>query len=240
MKILGIIPARYKSTRFEGKPLVDIKGKSMIQRVWEQVKKSPLISDVIVATDDDRIFNHVLNFDGKAVMTNKNHQSGTDRCFEALKKVSGDFDCVINIQGDEPLIDENYINKVAHLLQNGAEVATLAHPIIEDLEVENPNKVKVVFTNENKALYFSRSRIPFNRNNSESKYFGHIGIYGYQSKVLKQITKLKPSKLELTESLEQLRWLENDFPIHIDIVEKPSFGIDTPEDLERLLDSMNN
>ena len=239
MKILGIIPARYNSSRFPGKPLAQINNKSMIQMVWEQCKKAKLLSDCIVATDDERIYNHVLSFGGKAMMTRDDHQSGTDRCFEVISKEKNTFDAVINIQGDEPLIDENYIDKLGKTLTNGAQIATLAHPLNND-EVDNPNKVKVTFSEAKKALYFSRSVIPFDRNSSNPKYFGHIGIYGYQTNVLKQIAQLPSSTLELAESLEQLRWLENDFSIVVDVVKNPSIGIDTPEDLEKLLKSLNN
>lgn len=240
MNILCVIPARFNSSRFEGKPLVDINGQTMIQRVWNQAKEAQLISDVVVATDDDRIFNHVISFGGNAVMTDSKHVSGTDRCFEALQKTKGNFDAVINVQGDEPFIDIEYINKVCQLILDGSSIATLAHPIMDEDEVGNPNKVKVVFSGQKKALYFSRSIIPFNRNNESPQYFGHIGIYGYTTKVLEDITKLLPSRLEKAESLEQLRWLENDLSIHIDLVDKPSIGIDTPEDLEKLLKSLNN
>ena len=240
MNILCIIPARFNSTRFEGKPLVDINGKSMIQRVWEQALKANLVSKALVATDDERIFNHVIDFGGKAVMTNANHLSGTDRCFEALQNTEGDFDAVVNIQGDEPFIDEKYIDTICQLIIDGAPIATLAHPIIDTEEIENPNKVKVVFSKEKKALYFSRSVIPFNRSNETSSYFGHIGIYGYTSKSLKTITQLSHSDLEKSESLEQLRWLENDISIYVDLVDKVSIGIDTPEDLEKVLKSLNN
>ena len=240
MKILCIIPARYTSSRFPGKPLVDINGKPMIQLVWEQAKKAKNISGIIVATDDVRILETVHAFGGEAVMTRGNHQSGTDRCCEALKKQSQNFDAVINLQGDEPFIDESYIDKVAELLINGADIATLAHPIEDAEDISNPNKVKVVFSKQKKALYFSRIVIPFNLDNAETEYFGHIGIYGYKTNALKQITQLKPSKLELAERLEQLRWLENDFSVFVDVVDKPTFGIDTPEDLKRVLKSKKN
>ena len=240
MNILCVIPARFNSSRFEGKPLVDINGKSMIQRVWEQALKAKLVSEIVVATDDDRIYNHVIDFGGNAVMTNPNHLSGTDRCFEVLQEKTGEFDAVVNIQGDEPFIDEKYIDTVCQLIIDGAPIATLAHPILDAEEIENPNKVKVVFTKEKKALYFSRSVIPFNRSNETQNYFGHIGIYGYTSKALKTITQLSPSNLEKSESLEQLRWLENDISIYVDLVDKASIGIDTPEDLEKVLKSLNN
>lgn len=240
MKILCIIPARYNSTRFPGKPLIDINGKTMIERVWGQSKKSNLISESVVATDDERILNHVIKFGGKAVLTSSSHQSGTDRCYEALSKSDINFDAVVNIQGDEPFIDENYIDKVCQLLIDGASIATLAHPILDIEEVNNPNKVKVVVSKTKKALYFSRSVLPFDRNNISPNYLGHIGIYGYSKSTLNSITKLPTSSLELSESLEQLRWLENDFSIYVDTVNEATQGIDTPEDLEKLLKSLNN
>lgn len=238
MKILCVIPARYSSTRFPGKPLVEINGKSMIELVWNQCQKSKLISDCVVATDDERIFNHVISFGGNVVMTNPNHQSGTDRCNEALQLQSGAYDAIVNVQGDEPFIDEEYIDKICQLLINGAPIATLAHPLNDKNLIGDSNKVKVVKSISNKALYFSRSCIPFDRNKINPSYFGHIGIYGYSNFALTEISTLKMSSLEMAESLEQLRWLENDLDIFVDVVDKPTQGVDTPEDLERILKSI--
>jgi 3-deoxy-manno-octulosonate cytidylyltransferase (CMP-KDO synthetase) len=239
VNIIAIIPARYKSTRFEGKPLVDIGGKSMLQRVWEQCKKAKHISSVIIATDDERIFNHAKNFGAGVMMTSEHHQSGTERCAEVISKLHTKPNAVINVQGDEPFIDEQYIDKVAELLQKNYAIATLAHPILEKEEITNPNKVKVVLTKQGKSLYFSRSAIPFERNADIAQHFGHVGIYGYQTDVLEKIVHLPESVLEKTESLEQLRWLENDLDIYVSIVEKPTQGIDTPQDLEKVLKSGN-
>ena len=239
MNITAIIPARYNSTRFEGKPLVDIAGKTMLQRVWEQTKKAKHITNIIVATDDERIFKHAKSFGAEVMMTSELHQSGTERCSEVLSKLSQKPDAIINVQGDEPFIDENYIDKVAVLLQQGKAIATLAHPILDEEEINNPNKVKVVMSQQGKALYFSRSIIPFERNNNSAQYFGHLGIYGYQTDVLEKIVHLPESVLEKTESLEQLRWLESDLEIYVSLVEKPSQGIDTPQDLEKALKSGN-
>jgi 3-deoxy-manno-octulosonate cytidylyltransferase (CMP-KDO synthetase) len=239
MNIFAIIPARYKSTRFEGKPLVDIGGKSMLQRVWEQCKKAKHLSNVIIATDDERIFNHAKRFGAEVMMTSEHHQSGTERCAEVISKLNAKPDAIINVQGDEPFIDEKYIDKIAELLQKKYAIATLAHPILDKEEITNPNKVKVVMTKQGKALYFSRSAIPFERNSVITQHFGHVGIYGYQTLVLENIVQLPESVLEKMESLEQLRWLENDLDIYVSIVEKPTQGIDTPQDLEKVLKSGN-
>lgn len=240
MRIIGIIPARYGSTRFPGKPLTIINGKSMIQRVYEQAQKANLDA-VIVATDDDRIFDHVEAFGGKALMTSADHQSGTDRCFEALQKCDESYDAVINIQGDEPYLDPAQINAVAALFkQPETDIATLAAPIREHELLFNPNKVKVVTGTNGKALYFSRHPIPYQKNVAQEQwlqqhdYLLHVGIYGYKSDVLKAITSLQPSVLEQRESLEQLRWLENGYTIRVGQTDHVASAIDTPEDLERL------
>lgn len=241
MKILGIIPARYASTRFPGKPLVDIDGKPMIQRVYEQVKKVSAISDVVVATDDDRIKNVVESFGGKAMMTSANHQSGTDRCSEVVEKMSEKYDVVVNIQGDEPFIHPQQIEKVCSLFSSeNVQIGTLVKKIKSNEELINPNVVKAVIGSNNKALYFSRATIPYLRNVPSSEwvfkntFFKHIGIYAYRTNILKEITLLHQSKLELAESLEQLRWLENGYTIHALETEYESVAIDTPEDLKKL------
>lgn len=241
---LGIIPARYASTRFPGKPLIDILGKPMIQRVYEQAAKT--LSDVIVATDDERILEAVKNFGGKAIMTSEKHKSGTDRCFEAYQKYNKKFDILINIQGDEPEIQIEQIKQLQECFEDeNTEIASLAKIISEkdgETFLSNPNHVKVVIDKNNFALYFSRSPIPYNRNVKDEKtwirhhnYYKHIGLYAYKSEVLAQISNLPSSPLELSESLEQLRWLENGYRIKMGITSVESIGIDTPEDLERLV-----
>ncbi|MGQ1946310.1 3-deoxy-manno-octulosonate cytidylyltransferase [Geofilum sp. OHC36d9] len=242
--ILGIIPARYASTRFPGKPLVDIGGKSMIQRVCEQAQK--VLKNVYVATDDDRIYNAVTQFGGKAVMTSPQHQSGTDRCNEALsiieKKENKTFDIVINIQGDEPFIDPALLETLAGCFRSSVtEIATLVKPLTEPDDLWDANKPKVIFNPSYEALYFSRSPIPYLRQypkeewTARYRYYLHIGLYAYRSDILREITNLKPSTLEMAESLEQLRWLENGYKIAVRLATHNSSGIDTPEDLARML-----
>lgn len=240
MKIVGIIPARYASTRFPGKPLVEIDGKTMIQRVCEQVAKSNL-DDAVVATDDVRIADCVRSFGGKVVMTDESHPNGTCRCEEALTQLGVDYNAVVNIQGDEPFIEPEQINQIAELLKSGAEIATLVKKIEDEITLNDTNKPKVVIGEGGRALYFSRQTIPFLRDVPKSdwlkttSFYKHIGIYGYQSKVLRELVKLKPGKLEDLEKLEQLRWLENGFIIMATETEFETVGIDTPEDLEKLL-----
>lgn len=233
MKFLGIIPARYASTRFPGKPLVNINGKSMIQRVYEQAKKSKALFKVIVATDDERIFNHVKSFRGEVMMTSAKHRCGTDRCAEVSKKVKSDV--VINIQGDEPFINPKQIDLVAKCFSDKkVEIATLAKKCEDENELNSPNTIKVIFDKNKKAIYFSRHKIPYNRTGSKIIYHKHIGIYAYRPAVLQQLTRLKSSPLELAESLEQLRWLENGYSVHVNLTQYESFSIDTPGDLERV------
>lgn len=243
MKFLGIIPARYASTRFPGKPLADINGKTMIQRVYEQACKS--LDLVYVATDDNRIEEAVLQFGGKVVMTSPDHQSGTDRIAEAANSISLElnlnFDVAINIQGDEPFIQPEQIESLKKCFLNPqTQIATLVKSITNSEEIFDPNKVKVVIGKDKKALYFSRSAIPFLRGEvkdnwlKKANYFKHIGMYAYRYDALMAVTKLEQSTLELNESLEQLRWLENGYWIQTDITEHESIGIDTPEDLERI------
>ena len=237
MNVLGIIPARFASTRFPGKPLTDINGKTMIRRVYEQASASSL-SEVIVATDDARIFDHVQEFGGKAVMTAEHHQSGTDRCFEAYKLHDKPYEYIINIQGDEPFIKPEQIDLVASCFNRpGSQLATLVKKITTEEELFNVNAPKVVLSTSGDALYFSRQAIPFCRNvpqdiwHKQHTYYKHIGIYGYRADILEQITQLPPSALELAESLEQLRWLENGFKITTALTEFETIGIDSPEDL---------
>ncbi len=240
MNTLAVIPSRYASTRFPGKPLVDIAGKSMIQSVYEQVKSADQVDRIIVATDDDRIFNHVKNFGGEVVMTDPNHPSGTDRCAEIARQIT-DFELVINVQGDEPFIQPTQINDLIIAFQKkeaeDCGIGTMLKKIESEQELFNPNVVKAVKGENNRALYFSRQAIPFLRG-FESKewlenqvYFKHIGMYIFRSTVLQEITKLPIGKLEKAESLEQLRWLENGFSIYTTETKFETFGIDTPEDL---------
>ncbi len=244
MNIAAIIPARYQSTRFPGKPLALIQGKSMIRRVVEQVQKAKGISRVVVATDEQRIYDHVKSFGGDVILTGTHHQNGTSRCFEAmdiLQNTVTPIDGVINVQGDEPMIRPEQIELLAELIkQPHAEIATLIKKISSEEELFNPNVVKVVTSVNNKAIYFSRQAIPFVRGVEKNKwlnhhtYYKHIGIYGYTSETLKRIMSIKPGILEQVENLEQLRWLENGLSIFTQITEFESIGIDTPEDLKKL------
>jgi 3-deoxy-manno-octulosonate cytidylyltransferase (CMP-KDO synthetase) len=235
MKVMGVIPARYHSTRLEGKPLADIHGRPMIQWVYENVKKAENLDDVRVATDDARIFETVEGFGGKAVLTSKDHATGTDRIAEVVK--DSDVEVVINIQGDEPFITPTMINEVAAPLLEDKRIpmSTLMHDITGE-ECENPNTVKVVADRQGFALYFSRSLIPYPRNPGERPVFGHIGIYGYRRDFLLQLTRMAPTPLEKTESLEQLRVIENGFKIKVIRTAETDYipiSVDTGEDLER-------
>lgn len=243
MKFIGIIPARYASTRFPGKPLADMKGKYMIQRVYEQARK--VLDHVCVATDDDRIFNAVQSFGGEVVMTSAQHRSGTDRCFEAYRTLGGHEDVVINIQGDEPFIKPEQIESLIACFDSPQiQIATLVRPFEASEGYEalaNPNSPKVVLNERHEALYFSRSVIPYLRGVEPAEwlarhtYYKHIGMYGYRADVLGQITCLPQSSLELAESLEQLRWLQNGYTIKIGITTQETIGIDTPADLEKAI-----
>jgi len=234
MKI-GIIPARYASTRFPGKPLVLIHNKPMIQHVFERCKEADLDA-LFVATDDERIVIAVENFGGKAIMTHAQHASGTDRCAEAARILNlNNEDYIINIQGDEPFIRKEEINILANMLENPEiQIATLVKPVTTEEELNNPNKVKVVFSKTNRALYFSRAPIPHPAQCTPYTPYKHLGIYAYQNKILQQVTQLPVSLIEETEKLEQLRWLENDFTIHVEICHHESAAVDTPEDLIKI------
>ncbi|XHR92272.1 3-deoxy-manno-octulosonate cytidylyltransferase [Mucilaginibacter sp. UC70_90] len=240
MKILGIIPARYASSRFPGKPLVDIGGKTMIQRVYEQAKKCRSLSEVIVATDDDRIFNHVNGFGGVAVMTGANHQSGTDRCAEVARLYPG-YEVIINIQGDQPFIDPEQITKLTACFNDpDTQLATLVKRILTEQELHNANSPKVVINKLSEAIYFSRATLPHVRGQEPENwlefhtFYKHIGIYGYRADVLQLITKLPVSPLEKAESLEQLRWIDNGYRIKVAETELETHAVDVPEDLEKL------
>lgn len=241
MKIIAIIPARYASTRFPGKPLIDIAGKTMIQRVTEQVRLCHSISEVVVATDDERIFNHVESLGVRCVMTDTTHPSGTDRCLEAFLKTNSEAECVLNVQGDEPFVDPKQLDTLCELISNAeVSIATLAKKISDSETLFDPSKVKVTINKHSQALYFSRQAIPYYRNaeehtwHSRHEYYKHLGLYAFKSKALQSICALPPSALEIAESLEQLRWLENGFTIHVAKTDLESASIDTPEDLARL------
>lgn len=230
IRIVGIIPARYGSSRFPGKPLVNIHGKSMIQRVYEQTKKAKL-TDVIVATDDQRIYDTVIAFGGKVVMTSSAHPSGTDRCLEALHKTNDSFDVVINIQGDEPFIQPEQINNVAACFYNkSTQIATLAKRIHNERIVLDPNSPKVSFDTHKTAISFSR-KVELIKG---KEYYKHIGIYGYRSDILAEITQLSPSENEKRERLEQLRWLDHGYKIKVELTELETISVDTPEDLKKI------
>jgi len=243
--IAGIIPARYASTRFPGKSLIDILGKSMIQRVYEEAAKSKSLDKLVVATDDERIFQHVQSFGGEAVMTAAHHPSGTDRCWDALQQSGDGYQYVINIQGDEPFINPAQIDELAAILKDGTvELATQMIPVNNHEELFDLGEVKIVLNDKMEALYFSRMVIPFIKGIDEKEwhlhhtYYRHVGMYAYRSDVLEQITKLPVSSLEKAESLEQLRWLEHGFKIKCGITRYESHCIDTPEDIAKVLQRM--
>lgn len=242
--ILGIIPARYASSRFPGKPLVEINGVSMIERVYQEASKAKTLDYVVVATDDERIFEHVKAFGGNVVMTSSNHPSGTDRCYEAFKKVKGDFNYIINIQGDEPFINPEQIDELGNVCKGQTELATQMIKVDNHEFLFDMGEVKIVLNKDNEALYFSRMVIPYIKGVDEKEwhkhhdYFRHVGMYAYRSDVLYAITSLKVSSLEKAESLEQLRWLEAGYKIKCVETLYDSHCIDTPEDIERVLKIM--
>ena len=241
MKFIAIIPARYASTRFPGKPLAVLGGKTVIQRVYEQV--AGVLDEAVVATDDERIYEAVKAFGGKVEMTSTAHRSGTDRCWEAYCKQGAAYDVVVNVQGDEPFIQREQLLALKACFENPTtQIATLVKPFAEAdglAALENPNSPKVVLDNDQRALYFSRSVIPYLRSVpreewlAKQTFYKHIGIYAFRTEVLQAVTALPQSQLELAESLEQLRWLENGYTIGVGITEMETIGIDTPEDLER-------
>lgn len=241
-RFFGIIPARYASTRFPGKPLAMIGSKPMIQVVCEHVMEADL-HHIAVATDDERIYNCVKGFGSEVVMTSPNHPSGTDRCGEAASVLGlHDDDVVINIQGDEPFISKKEIQLLKDMFQNPAvNIATLVKPFEDAQEAQNPNKVKVALAKNGKALYFSRYPIPFVRDAGANTptYYQHLGIYAYRYKTLKQLIELQPSALECSEKLEQLRWLENGYEIYAAPCDYVGIGIDTLEDLQQLVSILN-
>lgn len=242
MKILGIIPARYASTRFPAKALADIAGKSMVQRVYEQARKAGSLHEVVVATDHAAIFDHVQSFGGRVVMTSPDHPSGTDRCFEAYGQVGADYDFVINIQGDEPFIQPEQIDTLASVLTSaGVQLATLVRRIDGPEALFDPNKVRVILNAFHEAIYFSRNPIPYVRGArpeewlQQHTFYQHVGMYAYRPDILAEITRLPVSSLEKAESLEQLRWIENGYRIKTAVTPHESMGIDTPEDLQKVL-----
>ena len=232
--IIGVIPARYSSTRLPAKALAMINGKPMIQHVYERCLRSKLLNEVLVATDDKRIYNTVLDFGGNAVMTSSKHKSGTDRIGEAVKNIKCDI--IVNIQGDEPTINYRNIDKaIAPLLEdNSVNVSTLCFKITSSKEISDPNVVKVVFDNNNSALYFSRSIVPCNRDKVRVEYYKHIGLYVYRKDYLQKLIKIKPTKLEIAEKLEQLRILETGERIEVIETKIDSHSVDTPADLKKI------
>ena len=243
MKFIGIIPSRYASIRFPGKPLVDLMGKPMIQWVYDSVMDA--LDRLVVATDDERIFNAVTGWGGEALLTSPDHQSGTERCLEAYKNLNEEYDVIINIQGDEPFIHPSQIELLKTAFRNpSTQIATLVKPFSKDDDFENlfnPNTPKVILNSNGHAVYFSRSVVPYIRGKQHSEwlqshvFYKHIGIYAYKPKVLDEITSLPPSVLEKAESLEQLRWIENGYIIQTMVTNEETIGIDTPEDLERAI-----
>ena len=241
MRVLAVIPARYASTRFPGKPLALLGGKPMIEWVWERVASMPAIDEAVVATDDGRIADTVATFGGRAMMTSDKHRSGTDRCGEVLERMEAkgkQFDVVVNVQGDEPFVQKSQLQTLVDSFENNdTQIATLMAPIGEVTELMSANNVKMVCDKEGKALYFSRQPIPYMRGVAMEEwlqrhtYYKHVGIYAFRSEVLKSVVRLPQSELELSESLEQLRWMENGYGIKVCQTEAGNMGIDTPEDL---------
>ena len=250
LRTLAIIPARYASTRFEGKPLAKLGGVSIIERVYRRV--AGVVTDVVVATDDERIRTAVEAFGGRVVMTSTSHRCGTDRCAEALDTIGDDYDIVVNVQGDEPFIRREQIEALVECFAaEDVAIATLARPFRREegmAAVDNPNNVKVVRDAMGRALYFSRAAIPFIRDHKREawlehhNYLKHVGIYAFRGDVLRRVTRLEGGELERLEMLEQLRWLEQGYRIAVAVTDDESIGIDTPEDLARaeaLLESNN-
>ena len=238
MKFIGIIPARYASTRFPGKPLALLGGKPVIQHVYEKV--AAVLEAAYVATDDERLYDVVKSFGGQVVMTRTDHKSGTDRIEEAIEKIGGEWDVVVNVQGDEPFVAKSQLDTICHCFDDPTtQIATLGKPFESMEAVQNPNSPKIVVDNMGFAMYFSRSVIPYVRGKEKSSwlthypFLKHLGIYAYRKDVLRQVTQLPQSSLEIAESLEQLRWLQNGFKIKVGTTDVETVGIDTPQDLER-------
>ena len=236
MKVIGIIPARYQSSRFPGKPLAKILGKSMIQRVYEQCVKSKKLSEIIIATDDKRIEEHVLKFGGEAIMTSKTHKTGTDRCNEVAQKLTEEIDIIVNIQGDEPFINPMQIDEIIDLFKNPkTQIGTLAKKINCLSVLEDTNTPKAIFEKKGNALNFCRK---ITTPSKTETYYKHIGIYAYKKETLAEICKLPQSKNEIENRLEQLRWLDNNYPIQIGITQFSTLSVDTPEDIKKIEQKM--
>ncbi len=238
MKVLGIIPSRYASTRFPGKPLVDIGGKTMIRRVYEQAIQCNALDKLIVATDDQRIFDEVYSLGGDVIMTSSDHLNGTERCNEVAQAFS-EFDFIVNIQGDEPFVHPEQIDQLVAILTEDVTLATLVKKVSNRQILHDPSKIKVVFNKKHEAMYFSRSIIPFERESASSyesnaDYYQHIGLYAYRRDILNELSNLSPTAAEQAESLEQLRWLEHGYRIKIGFTTLESLMVDTPEDLVNL------
>lgn len=235
MKIIGIIPARYESSRFPGKPLIDLKGKSMIQRVYEGAAKAAMLDRVIVATDDERIYDEVIRFGGDVAMTSQEHRTGTERCGEVAKEL--DADIIINVQGDEPLVDHRQLDLLCNAFKDSSvQIATLAIKKVTPDDLQNPNRIKIVLDKHMDALYFSRSPIPSAVNAIESfDFYRHIGLYAYRSETLQQLVKLDPTALERAESLEQLRWMYYAYKVRVVETDIETPNIDVPEDVQKVI-----
>ena len=246
MRILGVSPSRYASTRFPGKSLVDIMGQPMVWRVYEQSMKATCFQKIVVATDDHRIYSAIEERGGNVVMTSENHRNGTERCVEALVKIGEDYDYVVNIQGDEPFIQADPLEELCELLDGKVQLATLVSQIENQKSLINPGVMKVIFDKSHNAIYFSRQAIPYIRDTEKDKwsgaftYYKHVCIYAYRSDVLQEVAALEMTPLERAESLEQLRWIEHGYKIKIGITNYDSVSIDTPEDLERALQGIVN
>ena len=236
MKSIGIIPSRFASKRFPGKPLALIKGKTLIERVWLRAKKSRLLDEVVIATDDKRIFDAASSFKAKAVMTSRKCRSGTDRLAEVARRKGKKYGIFINIQGDEPLISPELIDRLVSALKKdpSAKVVTAVYPIREKSEITDPNVVKAVLDKKGFAIYFSRCPVPFNRLGGKVTYYKHLGIYGYKKDFLKAFSSMAQTPLEKAEQLEQLRVLENGFNIKAVIAKQDSFGVDVPSDIKKI------
>ena len=235
MKIVGIIPARYESSRFPGKSLIDLRGKSMIQRVYEGAVKALKLDRVIVATDDKRIYNEVVRFGGKVEMTSADHTTGTERCGEVAMGL--DADIIVNIQGDEPLVDHRQLDILCGAFKDDSvQIATLAIKKVTPEDLQNPNRIKIVLDKNRDALYFSRSPIPSAINTSESfDFYRHIGLYAYRTEILKDLVQLEVTALEKSESLEQLRWMYHGFKVRIVETDIETPNIDVPEDVQKVI-----
>ncbi len=236
MKVIGVIPARFESSRFPGKPLVEIAGISMIERVYNQAIQSKVLTTLVVATDNENIYDHVNSFGGNVVMTSKFCQNGTERCVEVVSHSEEDYDALINIQGDEPILNPDQIDQLIELLNKSAEIATLAHELL-DAEKNNQNIVKVAFDKKGIATGFSRD-YDFILNQSSNVY-KHVGLYGFKTSILTKIVKLNPTPNETLERLEQLRWLDHGYKIKVGITNHQNYSVDVPNDIDKILNVIN-